>query len=65
MLLHYKKYSAQYHWAHIPGLYVAEIIQTPEVVAFSALTLDELKWLMMITVEKYLSQFANYDSAKA
>jgi predicted HicB family RNase H-like nuclease len=57
VLLRYKQYSAQYTWAPMPGLYVAELIETSEVVSFSATTLEELKWLMMVTVEKYLCQF--------
>ena len=52
-MLEFKHYRAQYQYAPMLGQYVAEVVDLPVVLSFSATSLSELKALMSDILTDY------------
>lgn len=52
--MQYKGFVAKYYFARNVGVYVAEIINASDVIAFSAVTLAQLKEVMAQAVDNYI-----------
>jgi predicted HicB family RNase H-like nuclease len=52
--MQYKGFVATYYFARNVSVYVAEIINPPDVITFSAVTLAQLKEEMIVAVDNYM-----------
>lgn len=52
--MQYKGFVAKYHFAINLGVYIGEIINSDDVISFSAENLKKLKEVMMEAVDQYL-----------
>lgn len=53
--MHYKGFDASYQYVINVGVYVGELLNIPDVVAFSAATRLQLSQVMIEAVENYLA----------
>lgn len=56
--MQYKGFIARYHFAVDAGVYVGEIINVPDVIAFSAQSIAHLREAMKSAIENYLDFYA-------